>query len=123
MEKKIQRMLCLGTVLLMMVIVAPCVSAKAESAEQVAGETVAQIVVPEAVVYSNVTHLAADGIVEGDGVRLRKKPSSSSTVLALMYNGEYVNILPYYSTANWHYVERIKTGVYGYVNKAYIYKF
>lgn len=120
---KMWKIICLGSALLMMVMVAPCVSAKAESAEPVAGETVARIVVPEAVVYSNVTHFAADGIVEGDGVRLRKKPSSSSTVVALMYSGEFVNIYPSASTANWYFVERIKTGAYGYANKAYIYPF
>lgn len=62
--------------------------------------------------------------VEGDGVRLRSGPSTSYSVLELMYNGEYVSIdfSTSYQQSNgtWYYVKRIKTGTWGWVKSDYI---
>ena len=54
----------------------------------------AQVVVPESEVYATVTRSAYNGLVDGDGVRLRKTPSSTGTIVALMYDGEKVFVVP-----------------------------
>lgn len=66
-----------------------------------------------------------NGNVTDNGVRLRKKPSLSATVLELMYNGENVLIDYIKSYENgfdslWFYVKRIKTGTWGWVKRTYI---
>ena len=70
-----------------------------------------------------VTREYIEGTVTGDGVRLRAEPSTSGTVLELMYKGERVRIdnsvqaqLPY----GWMRVQRIETGRWGYVSWDYI---
>ncbi len=61
-----------------------------------------------------------EGTIYGDGVRLRKKPSSSSTVLELMYNGEEVLVYPQITAEDgkgkWTYIKRYKTGTTGWVS-------
>lgn len=127
MKKNLKKMLCLVTVLCLSVMTVPNLSIKTEAAETdketEANAVSARIVIPEEEVFATVTRAAADGWVVGSGVRLRKKPSSSSTVLELMYDGEYVSIFYYDSTPKWYAVERIKTGTYGYVSKDYILPF
>lgn len=66
------------------------------------------------------TALADEGMVVGDGVRLRAEPNTTSTVLELMYWGEYVLIDTANSTMTFSHVQRVKTGTYGYVSSQYI---
>lgn len=66
----------------------------------------------------------ANGEVNNNGVRLRKEPSTSATILELMYDGELVWIdWNSYGKGGltWYRVQRIKTGTYGWVSKEYIY--
>lgn len=62
------------------------------------------------------------GIVVGDGVRLRKGASLTSTVLELMDKGEVVSIYPDKSklSLGYYYVKRIKTGTKGYASTKYV---
>lgn len=63
--------------------------------------------------------------VTGDGVRLRKSPSKSATILELMYKGEPV-LINYTKSSkgkgSWYYVKRIKTGTWGWVDRNYIFE-
>lgn len=63
-----------------------------------------------------------NGEVVANGVRLRVLPSSSSTVLELMYDGEAVCISYSVSSgySGWYYLERLKTGTWGWASSAYI---
>lgn len=61
-----------------------------------------------------------DGVVSGDGVRLRREPNFDSTIIELMYFGEMVKIDLDNSTTTFYYVERVKTGTKGYANAEYI---
>lgn len=117
MEKKFEKMLCLGVALLLSVVVIPGVSAKASTAEKTVE---AHIVVPEEEVYSAVTYAASNGIVNGNGVRLRKKPSSSAEIIGLMYDNDRVYIYVNSSTANWYYLKHLSTGNIGYASKSYV---
>lgn len=62
--------------------------------------------------------------VENDGVRLRSAPSTSSTVLELMYAGETVSVdfvtSNKKSDGSWYYVKRLKTGTWGWTKAQYI---
>ncbi len=62
------------------------------------------------------------GKVYGDGVRLRKAPSLTSTVLELMDKGEVVSINFDKSqlSKGYYYVKRIKTGTRGYASVKYV---
>lgn len=60
------------------------------------------------------------GHVVGDGVKLRKSPSSSGTVLELMYYGEVVKIDTSKRMDDWYYLTRSKTGTKGYASKKYV---
>lgn len=61
----------------------------------------------------------------GDGVRLRKNPSKSASILELMYKGEVV-IINYTKSGTasnaykWLYVKRMKTGTWGWTYHDYI---
>lgn len=61
-----------------------------------------------------------NGVVEGDGVRLRANPNTNATVLELMYWGESVQIDLSNSTMTFYYVKRNKTGTVGYVSRDYV---
>lgn len=65
-----------------------------------------------------VIRASANGKVTGDGVRLRSNPSTSATILEKMYRGEYVWIQ--YLNSGWYYIQRIKTGTWGWVSSSYI---
>lgn len=62
------------------------------------------------------------GHVVGYGVRLRKAPSLTSTVLGLMNKGEVVVIYLKESEVGkgFYYVKRVKTGMKGYASTEYI---
>lgn len=65
----------------------------------------------------------ANAEVAGNGVRLRNNPNTNSKILELMYSGELVWIdWSKYGKGGleWFYVQRLKTGTYGWVNKEYI---
>lgn len=109
------------------------VNAKAESTDQktkmvdntTSEEVVmAEISISKEEVMANVTRIATNGEVDGNGVRLRAKASSTAKVLELMYNGEAVavNIGKMEEKGNtiWYYLKRIKTGTWGYANSNYI---
>lgn len=59
--------------------------------------------------------------ISGDGVRLRKEGWSGGTVLELMYYGDEINFYPliFGSDTEYNYMQRIKTGMYGYVDHHY----
>lgn len=65
------------------------------------------------------------GYITGDGVRLRKAPKSTATVLELMSKNEVV-VIDYAATnvgcttGKWFYVKRVKTGTWGWVNTNYL---
>lgn len=65
-----------------------------------------------------------NAVVTGDGVRLRNSPSSSGTVLEVMYSGEYVyvdySMTATYGNGQWCYVKRASTSTYGWVSAQYI---
>ena len=63
-----------------------------------------------------------NGEVTNNGVRLRNQPSSTATILELMYNGEAVCINYGVSSggSGWYYLERIKTGTWGWASTSYI---
>lgn len=64
------------------------------------------------------------GDVVQDGVRLRKGPSTSATILELMYVGEmvYIDVATSSSVSGWYYVQRAKTGTWGWAKADYIAK-
>lgn len=60
--------------------------------------------------------------ITGDGVALRKGPSTSTTRLELMYRDEWVLVDVNYDNINgWSHVQREKTGSLGYTSSQYIY--
>ncbi len=66
------------------------------------------------------------GDIVGNGVNLRKAPSRTSTILEQMYNGEIVYIdyqmgpEVWEDGYRWLYIQRKKTGTYGYVYGKYV---
>ena len=67
---------------------------------------------------------AHEGTIYGDGVRLRQKPSKTSTVLELMNDGEHVYVYPQITADDGKgkgtYIKRYKTGTTGWVSNDYI---
>lgn len=124
MKRYVRKIISVGAALLLagMVLPGAPVQAKAAGADDgaVATGTLARVQIPEEEIFSAVSLMSADGMVTGSGVRLRKKPSTSATILELMNNGEYVSIQWGENTAKWYYLRRIKTGTYGYASKTYI---
>lgn len=65
------------------------------------------------------------GYVTGDGVRLRKAPKSTAAVLELMSKNEVV-VIDYTASGNgcssgkWFYVQRVKTGTWGWMSVKYL---
>lgn len=121
--KRILKTMILGSIVFTLAGIVPLNANLVKAAEVGTNEEKAiqaKVVVPEEDVYAAVTFSAYNGLVDGDGVRLRKTPSSTGTIVALMYDGEKVFIVPNESTANWYYLERVKTGVYGFASKKYI---
>ena len=68
--------------------------------------------------------IAENGNIFGNGVRLRKLPKKTATILELMYNRERVCInytkSAKESNGKWYYVKRVKTGTWGWVNYNYL---
>lgn len=117
MKISFKKTICLTAILLLAGMMLPYVSTKTMAAET---DTLAKVAVPEAETFATVKSVAATGVVDGYGVRLRKKPSTSSTILELMNNEEFVHIYKNESTTNWYYVKRLKTGTCGYASKDYV---
>ena len=63
-----------------------------------------------------------NGEVTNNGVRLRNQPSSTAAILELMYNGEAVCINYGVSSggSGWYYLQRLKTGTWGWASTSYI---
>ena len=59
-----------------------------------------------------------NGVVTGDGVRLRSAQNTSGTILEKMYNGELVIIKK--ESNGCYKIQRIKTGTIGWASKSYI---
>lgn len=102
--------------------VAPVQASTSETSAAEEGLVSAQVVLPKEAIFDNVYSVlaASNGEVVGSGVRLRNKPSSSATVLELMYNGEKVMIDYSVTYTNWYLLRRNKTGTWGYASKSYI---
>lgn len=72
---------------------------------------------------NTVSCCSNNGFVKGDGVRLRKKPSTTATILELMESGEKVLINQTKSkpqNGKWYFVQRKQTGTWGWVKGTYI---
>lgn len=67
-------------------------------------------------------YIAPNGDVSDNGVRLRSAASTSATILELMYSGETVCINYGVSTGTngWYYLQRTKTGTWGWASSSYI---
>lgn len=66
---------------------------------------------------------ATGGVINADGVRVRRTPSTSGTVVGLFYKGDEVEIGDAIYTGSgytWYYVINIRTGVSGYVVTQYV---
>lgn len=96
--------------------------------ELVAGENYALGIVTEdglIVLEGNTARATQKGYIIGDGVRLRKAPKSTATVLELMSKNETV-LIDYAassdgcSSGKWFYVKRVKTGTWGWVHGDYL---
>lgn len=84
------------------------------------GMVLATISIPS----DNARANSENGEICDNGVRLRTAPSTSATILELMYNGEHVLIdfKTSFSQSNgtWYYIKRIKTGTWGWVSRDYV---
>lgn len=73
---------------------------------------------------SSITPLSADtGIINANGVYVRRTPSSSGTVVGSLNKGDEVELSDTkYSGSGytWYYVISIRTGLSGYVQSQYI---
>ena len=123
MKQYVKKIILVMAVFALAGLIAPIFSIGAEAAETglISGEVMARVVVPEEVVFATVARTSTSGVVDGDGVRLRKKPEKTATILELMGFGENVSIHSSKSTADWYYITRKKTGTEGYADKHYIY--
>ncbi len=114
MKKIIKKVICICAVVVGVSTVAPVTAfaqTDATTQQDASNSTRAVIVVPNAE-------------VTGDGVRLRKTPSTTGTILKLMYYGETVNVNLSKTTTSggikWYYVIRVKDGTCGWVSSQYI---
>ncbi len=61
-----------------------------------------------------------EGTVMNNGVRLRAEPNLDCTIYGLMNKDETVLVNLEMSTMTFYYVQRVKTGEYGYVSRNYV---
>ncbi|MEH2951587.1 SH3 domain-containing protein [Candidatus Merdisoma sp. JLR.KK011] len=82
------------------------------------------ILIPESEieVEPDIAGRYVNGMVLGDGVRLRSEPSTSAPVLELMYYGEPLIVSQAYVAPGWMKVQRVKTGRWGYVSDKYVWE-
>lgn len=88
------------------------------------------LIVDGTVIYNGLSdaniisvYSAENGVVKNDGVRLRKKQSTSATVLESMSVREKVRIDMTKSKSQnykWYYIQRVKTGTWGWAKAEYI---
>ena len=73
-------------------------------------------------VATSLSSTRQNGEVVAQGVRLRNLPSSTATVLELMYNGEAVCINYGVSSGGggWYFLQRMRTGTWGWAVRSYI---
>ncbi len=90
--------------------------------EQMMGDNVTMSLANEGISPRGV--IMPNATIVGDGVRLRSEPSSTSTVREVLYYGEDVilNVAAstMYSDGTWLYVQRVKTGTWGWVSAQYV---
>lgn len=127
-----------GIMLGMFVLVAGCilfsVPQQAEAAEKGADQSAVEgdeigvgVIMPsnagsDSMVIAAASYSGGNASVTEDGVRLRKNPSKSATILELMYRGEpvLINYTKSSGKGSWFYVKRIKTGTWGWASRQYI---
>ncbi|MDE6253674.1 MAG: SH3 domain-containing protein [Lachnospiraceae bacterium] len=64
--------------------------------------------------YGNAT-------IKGDGVRIRKSPDTSSTVVGLLYKGDRVQtVYQAYGSGRWWYYCKTQSGLEGYIATEYL---
>ena len=114
MKKIIKKVICICALAVgvsTMVPVTTFAQTDATTQQDASNSTRAVIVVPNAE-------------VTGDGVRLRNAPSTTGTILKLMYYGETVNVNLSKTTTSggikWYYVTRTMDGTSGWVSSKYI---
>lgn len=123
-RKSFKRVMCLMVCIIALIANVSGVKAAEVKLNQLndmqSGMVLATICIPEEMLLTD----SPNGDIVDNGVRLRKAPNTSSTVLELMYEGEYVYIdyKTSFSGSNgtWFYVTRIKTGTKGWVNRDYV---
>ena len=129
-----------GIMLGMLVLVAGCilfsVPQQAEAAEKGADQSVVErdeigvgVIMPSnagagPMVMAASNYSDGNASVAGDGIRLRKSPSKSATILELMYRGEpvLINYTKSSGKGSWFYVKRMKTGTWGWAYRQYIWE-
>lgn len=82
-----------------------------------------QVQVPSSETNIITPMTADDGVINADGVRVRSTPSTSGTVLGLLYKGDLVTVGSgkYYGSGyTWYYVTSYRTGISGYVVSSYV---
>ena len=114
MKKIIKKAMCICAVVVGVSTVAP-VTAFAQTDVTTEGDT-------SNLAIATLTQPNAE--VTADGVRLRKTPSATGTILELMYTGEnvYVDVTKTTTSGGirWYYVTRIMDGTCGWVSSQYI---
>lgn len=66
---------------------------------------------------NSVNSIYSRGTINADGVRVRSTPSTSGTVIGLLYKGDIVEVLS--TTGSWSYCQTV-SGVRGYILSRYI---
>lgn len=129
-QKRIARKICSTALAFTIVLFAYTTNVKAEDiipnsstdGQQVSVTAEATASVSDEIISRGLG--SPNGEVVGNGVRLRTSPSTSGTVIELLYYGERVSIDLTTSTSksdgSWYYVMRIKTGTWGWVSADYI---
>lgn len=73
-------------------------------------------------IATSLAYSSQNGEVTDNGVRLRAGSSTTATILELMYSGEAVCINFGVSGGynGWYYLQRLKTGTWGWASSSYI---
>lgn len=59
--------------------------------------------------------------IKGNGIRLRKGPGTSATILGLLYDGDRIKLIHQeYTNGQWWYYIEIESGLKGYILPKYI---
>lgn len=123
--KRYTRILCCIVATCLCLVCAFPINVQAQTLNSESEETEHEYVTGKVMINTSRALGDPNADVYGDGVRLRSGPSTSYSILELMYNGEYVSIdfTTSYRQSNgtWYYVKRIKTGTWGWAKADYIF--